>query len=372
MDLTFVFPCLNEEETLLGCIREVQQALDGSRVTYEIIVADNGSTDRSAEIAERAGARVIPVSERGYGAAIRGGIAAARGRFVAFADADGSYRLGDVLALFELIEREEADMAIASRMTGPIDPGAMPILHRYLGTPVLTFLINLLFRGHVSDCNSGFRIIRREAYDTWQVRASGMEFASELLIKALKHGSRLVEYSSGLRCDRRNREPHLRTWRDGMRHLLFIFSERPNLFEWLGLTLIILACLLQVIAFRMGLTNFLGFNIFDYHTQAMLIPVGAAGVQLYLFSCSLYVSGRDRPTRLTRMLIGMDEAHVLLILLFMTVLEGTGFSFVFWRWRQSGFANFDMIRFILFMTHFLCVIGFSAVGLLTVHILKRR
>jgi hypothetical protein len=291
---------------------------------------------------------------------------------VAFADADGSYRLGDVGDLYRLAEETDADMVIASRMKGAIEPGAMPPLHRYLGTPVLTLLINLLFRGRLSDCNSGFRLLKRECVEKWQVRADGMEFASELLIKALKNRSKIVETPSGLRPDCRSRPPHLRTWRDGMRHLLFIFSERPELFETVGLALVLITSLLQVAAYTLGLTDIFGFQVFDYHTQALLIPIGSLGIQMVLFSCFLYVArGQPAATRIMRKTISLDEAHVLFLLIALGIAVVAGYGFVFWRWSQENFAHLDMIRFILFMAHFLTMTGFVGFGLLGIHVLKK-
>ena len=297
MDLTFVFPCLNEEATIVSCIEAVKQSLDGRdpALQYEIVVADNGSTDRSADLARNAGARVVPVTERGYGAALRGGIAAAQGTYVMFADADMTYVYEDALPLYQKAVEVDADMAIASRMRGTIEPGAMPPLHRWLGTPVLTGLINVLFHGRLSDCNSGFRCIRKTAYETWGIRASGMEFASELLIKALKHRAKTVEIKSGLRRGPEGRVAHLRTWRDGMRHLLFILSERPRLFELGGLAVVVLSSLLQGLAILLGPTQFGEFNFFDMHSKALLLLAGITGMQFYVFGCILFL--RERGNR---------------------------------------------------------------------------
>ncbi|OGV63266.1 MAG: hypothetical protein A3K19_12895 [Lentisphaerae bacterium RIFOXYB12_FULL_65_16] len=372
MDLSVVFPCLNEEQTLGFCIGEVRNALESTGISYEIVVADNGSTDGSMRVAESAGARVVPVAEKGYGAAVNGGIVAAQGKYAIFADADGSYRLGDAPALYRKAEEASADMVVASRLKGEIEPGAMPPLHRYLGTPVLTWLINRLYGGRLSDCNSGFRCVRRDAYESWGIRASGMEFASELLVKALKHRAVIVEVRSGLRPDRRSRPPHLRTWRDGMRHLLFILSERPELFEWTGLALLVATSLLQVLAFAVGPTRIGCLNVFDYHSQALLIPLGCAGIQLYLFSCYLFLSGTDHSTALTRNLLRLNEAWLLLLLLGLCSVEGLGLLWILWKWTQSHFANIDLIRAVLFVTHFLCVLGFLSVGLLGIHVFKNR
>jgi len=372
MNLTFVFPCLNESETLADCIAEVKASLSGSPVSWEIVVADNGSTDDSVTIAEKAGARVVHVDRRGYGAAIRGGIEAAQGDYVIFADADGSYRLSNTGALLKLCRDEDADMAVASRMRGPIEPGAMPFLHRFLGTPVLTALINLLYRGHVSDCNSGFRCLRLSAFRQWRIHATGMEFASELLIRALKSHARIVELPSGLRQDRRSRQPHLRTWRDGMRHLLYILSERPELFEYVGLLLVALTSILQVAALAIGPTRVFVFNVFDYHTQALLLLAGCTGVQIYLFSCYLFLSGDERPTALTRQILALDEAHLFFLLMGLGGIEALGVAVVWVKWMRTDFSHLDLVNAILLVTHFLCIVGFVAFGLLGLHVFQSR
>lgn len=373
MDLTFVFPCLNEEETIVSCIEAVKRSLDGggSALQYEIVVADNGSTDRSAELARAAGARVVPVSERGYGAALRGGIAAAEGTYVMFADADMTYLYEDALPLYRKAVEENADMAIASRMRGTIEPGAMPPLHRWLGTPVLTGLINLLFHGRLSDCNSGFRCLRKSAYETWGIRANGMEFASELLIKALKHRAKTVEIRSGLRRGPEGRVAHLRTWRDGMRHLLFILSERPRLFESAGLILVVLSSLLQGLSILLGPTELMGFNIFDMHSKALLLLAGITGMQLYVFSFMLYLREREKPTALTAGLIGIEEAPLFFLLLSILVLEVLLVGAVVLNWVLNNFANLDLANVLIGGIHFLGLPLMLAIALLGLHVFKK-
>jgi glycosyltransferase involved in cell wall biosynthesis len=373
MDLTFVFPCLNEEETIVACIEAVKDSLEkaGGGLSYEIVVADNGSTDRSAALATAAGARVVPVSERGYGAALRGGIAAAAGTYVMFADADMTYQYEDALPLYRKAVEEDADMAIASRMRGVIEPGAMPPLHRWLGTPVLTTLINLLFHGNLSDCNSGFRCLRKSAYETWGIRANGMEFASELLIKALKHQARTVEIRSGLRRGPVGRVAHLRTWRDGMRHLLFILSERPRLFEFSGLLLVALSTLLQVIAIAFGPTEVAGLNIFDMHSKALLLLAGITGMQLYVFSCILYLRERARPTPLTAKLIGIGEAPLFFLLLSILVMETILVGGVVLNWVLNNFANLDLANVLIGGIHFLGLPLMLAIALLGLNVFKK-
>lgn len=373
MDLTFVFPCLNEERTIVACIEAVKASLEAAKgeVEYEIVVADNGSTDRSAELAREAGARVVPVSERGYGAALRGGIGAAGGRYVMFADADTTYLYEDALALYRKAVEVDADMAIASRMRGTIEPGAMPPLHRWLGTPVLTSLINVLFKGSLSDCNSGFRCLRKSAYETWGIRANGMEFASELLIKALKHRARTVEIRSGLRRGPEGRVAHLRTWRDGMRHLLFILSERPRLFEFAGLFLVVLSSLLQILAILFGPTELAGFNIFDMHSKALLLLAGITGMQLYVFSCMLFLREREKPTPLTAALIGIGEAPLFFLLLSILVMEILLVGGVVLNWVMNNFANLDLANVLIGGIHFLGLPLMLAIALLGLHVFKK-
>ena len=373
MELSFVFPCLNEEETIVACIEAVKRSLDeaGSDLRYEIVVADNGSTDRSAELATGAGARVVPVSERGYGAALRGGISAAAGKYVMFADADMTYQYEDALPLSQKAVQEDADMAIASRMQGVIESGAMPPLHRWLGTPVLTTLINLLFHGKLSDCNSGFRCLRKSAYETWGIRANGMEFASEFLIKALKHGARTVEIKSGLRRGPEGRVAHLRTWRDGMRHLLFILSERPRLFEFSGLLLVAVSTTLQIFAIALGPTEIGGLNIFDMHSKALLLLAGITGMQLYLFSCILFLRERERPTPLTASLIGIEEAPLFFLLLAILVMESVLVGGVVLNWTLNNFANLDLANVLVGGIHFLGLPLMLAIALLGLHVFKK-
>ncbi|MDA7673464.1 glycosyltransferase family 2 protein [Verrucomicrobiales bacterium] len=373
MNLTFVFPCLNEAGSLQSCIRAVRESLDkaGDKLNYEIVVADNGSTDDSAKIALEEGARVVPVDQRGYGAALRGGIEAAQGEYVMFADADSTYLYENALTLYDKAIECDADMSIASRMTGEIESGAMPWLHRRLGTPVLTGLINLLFKGKLSDCNSGFRCIRKSAYESWGIRASGMEFASELLIKALKHKAKMVEIPSGLRRGPEGRVAHLQTWRDGMRHLLFILSERPRLFEWSGLVLIWISSILQLLAMAIGPVNIGGLHIFDLHSKGLLLLAGITGMQLYVFSCMLFLKKREKPTRMTNKLIEIGEGPLFFFLLSILVTEGLLVGFVVLNWVLNNFANLDLTNVLIGGIHLLGLPLMLAIGLLGIHVFKK-
>lgn len=372
IQLSVVLPCLNEEKTIAGCIEEIRRSLDPHDVSYEILVADNGSTDQSAVIAERLGAEVIQVPERGYGAAIQGGIAAARGEYVIFVDADETYLLHQTYRLFQETRTRGASMGLACRLTRDIEKGAMPFLHRYLGTPVLSSLINLFFGGRVRDCNSGFRCIHKGAYESWQVHAPGMEFASELLIKAMKARARIIEIPSGLRRGHPDREAHLRTWRDGMRHLLFIISEKPQVFEISGFVLVCVATVLQMAAAIMGPTRVMGFNIFSPHSQALLLAAALTGLQFYLFACYIYLGGRECPLKVTQRLINLDEGVLFFILLACLFGEAAAFLMTFIVWAEAHFTGIYVIHRLLPTMHLLLLPMVTSVGLAGVHAFKRN
>jgi glycosyltransferase involved in cell wall biosynthesis len=240
IELTIVMPCLDEAETLAICIEKAQRFLSDNQVVGEVLIADNGSKDGSQDIATRLGARVVPVAARGYGAALIGGIAAAKGRFVAMGDADDSY---DFLSLMPFLVklRAGADLVMGNRFTGGIGPGAMPPLHRYLGNPVLSFLGRLFYNIKIGDFHCGLRAFSREAILGLNLNTPGMEFASEMVVKASLQGLRIEDVPTTLVKDGRSRPPHLRSWRDGWRHLKFLLIFAPNwLFMVPGLILVAL------------------------------------------------------------------------------------------------------------------------------------
>ena len=237
IELSIVMPCLNEAETLAICIRKAQRFLEESGVAGEVIVADNGSTDGSRQIATGMGARLVGVSERGYGAALIGGITAARGRFVVMGDADDSYDFAQLMPFVEAL-RAGGQLVMGNRFKGGIAPGAMPALHRYLGNPVLSFLGRRFYNARVGDFHCGLRGFDRAAIQSLQLRTTGMEFASEMVVKAVLYGLDVREVPTTLRPDGRSRPPHLRTWRDGWRHLRFLLTYAPRvLFVLPGLAL---------------------------------------------------------------------------------------------------------------------------------------
>lgn len=244
LELSVVLPCLNEARTITGCVREAMDALAASGIAGEVVVADNGSTDGSQDLATRAGARVVPITAKGYGNALRGGIAAARGRFILMGDADGSYDFSHLSRFVERL-RAGADLVMGNRFRGGIEPGAMPWKNRHIGNPVLSFIGRLFFRTGIGDFHCGLRAFTTDAYRRMDLRTTGMELASEIVIKSVLFGLRVEEVPTVLRKDGRDRPPHLRPWRDGWRHLRFMLLFSPRwLFWYPGIVLMALGLIL--------------------------------------------------------------------------------------------------------------------------------
>ncbi|MBJ6982588.1 glycosyltransferase family 2 protein [Luteimonas sp. MC1572] len=282
LELTILMPCLDEAETLAACIRMARAYLSGSGVRGEVLVADNGSTDGSQRIAEREGARVVDVAQRGYGAALAAGIGAARGRYVVMGDADASYDFSRLDAFLDAL-RAGSDLVIGNRFRGGIAPGAMPFLHRYLGNPVLSFLGRLFYGVQVRDFHCGLRGFNRDRIAALGLVAPGMEFASEMVVKASLAGCRISEVPTTLRPDGRSRPPHLRTWRDGWRHLRFLLVHSPRwLFLLPGSVLVAVGgAAMAVIGVR---SVSIGALNLDVHTLSYAGAAIVLGVQMLLFA----------------------------------------------------------------------------------------
>jgi glycosyltransferase involved in cell wall biosynthesis len=282
IELSIVMPCLNEAETIAGCIEQARRYLSGTNIRGEIIIADNGSSDDSRAIATEAGARVVEITEKGYGSALAGGIAAASGEFIIMGDADGSYDFSSLTPFMEKL-REGFDLVIGNRFQGGIFPQAMPFLHKYLGNPVLTGIGRLFFKAPVGDFHCGLRGFRKAAIEKLDLRTTGMEFASEMIIKARIQNMRLAEVPTTLSPDGRSRKPHLRTWRDGWRHLRFMLLYSPKwLFFYPGVLLFIVG-LLSGLWLLPGPRTVAGVT-FDIHTLLYCSAAVFIGFQSILFA----------------------------------------------------------------------------------------
>ncbi len=281
LELTILMPCLNEAETLAVCIDKAMAFLARAGVSGEVLVADNGSTDGSQAIARDRGARVVDVPARGYGAALLGGIGAARGCYVIMGDADDSYDFSRLEPFLDRL-RTGADLVLGNRFKGGIERGAMPFLHRYLGNPVLSFLGRIFFSIPVGDFHCGLRGFNTQAMRSLGLQTTGMEFASEMVVRAALGGLRIEEAPTTLKPDGRSRPPHLRTWRDGWRHLKFLLMYSPRwLFFYPGGLLTALGVVLATVLFA-GPVN-LGAVQMDLNTFVAACLMIVAGVQLITF-----------------------------------------------------------------------------------------
>ncbi|MFQ3581067.1 MAG: glycosyltransferase family 2 protein [Chloracidobacterium sp.] len=281
-ELTIVMPCLNEAETLETCIRKAQGFLERYGIAGEVIVGDNGSTDGSQAIAQRLGARVVNIPTRGYGAALYGATLAARGRYVIMGDSDDSYDFSNLMPFLEKL-RAGYDLVMGNRFRGGIRPGAMPWKNRYIGNPVLTGIGRLLFRCPAGDFHCGLRGYSLTAFRRLDLRTTGMEFASEMVIKATLMGLRITEVPTTLSPDGRSRPPHLRPWRDGWRHLRFMLLYSPRwLFLYPGLLLMAIG--LVVGAWLLPGPQRLAGIVFDIHTLLYAALAVLIGFQCVTFA----------------------------------------------------------------------------------------
>jgi len=296
LELSILMPCLNEAETLEICIEKAQKSLRELDIAGEVIIADNGSTDGSQDIATRMGARVVPVVAKGYGSALMGGIMAARGVYIIMGDADDSYDFSNLGPFVEKL-RGGCDLVMGNRFQGGIKPGAMPPLHKYLGNPVLTRIGQLFFSSPIGDFHCGLRGFRRESILKLDLQTTGMEFAGEMVVKASLYKLRVTEVPTVLSPDGRSRPPHLRTWRDGWRNLRFMLLYSPRwLFLYPGAALMILG--LIIVVWLLPGTQKIGSISFDVHTLlygAIAIIVGFQAVTFAFFTKVFAISEKLLP-----------------------------------------------------------------------------
>lgn len=281
IEISVVMPCLNEAETLKLCISKALSCLRENKVTGEVVVADNGSIDSSKQIAESAGARVVLAKSKGYGNALIEGISAARGKYIIMGDADDSYDFSSLMVFIDKL-RDGSDLVMGNRFRGGIAPGAMPPLHRYFGNPVLSGLGRLFFRCSIGDFHCGLRGLSREAFYRMKLQTTGMEFASEMVVKATMLGMKISEVPTTLSKDGRSRPPHLRSWRDGWRHLRFMLLFSPNwLFFYPGILLMLVGLILG--GWLLPEARKLGQATLDINTLAYSALAVLLGFQSILF-----------------------------------------------------------------------------------------
>src|SRR5690348_13370993 len=344
-EVSVVMPCLNEAETLAACIAQIRETFATHWVQGEIIVADNGSQDGCDQIAEALGARVVKITRHGYGSALMGGVEAARGEFIVMGDADSSYDFRHIPAFLDQL-RAGADLAMGNRFAGGIQEGAMPGLHRYFGNPVLTGLGRLFFRSPCGDFHCGLRAFRKAAYEKMNLRTTGMEFASEMVVKATLFGMKIVEVPTTLSPDGRSRAPHLRSWRDGWRTLRFFLLYSPRwLFLHPGLLLMFIGTALGI--WLIPAPRTIANVTLDVHTlvyAAAFVLLGFQSIAFAVFTKLFAISEGllppdpllDRLFRYITLEVGLFAGAVMILCGLATSMYAVGF----WEARHFGALDY--------------------------------
>ena len=344
LEVSILMPCLNEAETIGRCVDRARESIARLNIRAEILVADNGSTDGSQQIALAHGARVVTVDEPGYGAAIRGGVAASSGRYIIMGDADESYDFAEIPPILERL-RVGDDLVMGNRFAGGIEKGAMPWSHRWIGNPVLSMTGRIFFASHVRDFHCGLRGFSVDAFRRMRLNTTGMEFASEIVVKASLASMKVSEVPITLHKDGRSRSPHLRTWRDGWRHLRFLLLFCPRwLFVIPGVALMLLGSLMTL--WLLGGTRYVGSVGLDIHTMLVSGVFALIGYELMLFGAFIKVFGMragflpsSRRTDSFFRVATLEKG-----LLFGGALTLTGLALVFVavvNWGRSGYGVLD-------------------------------
>jgi len=349
--LSIVMPCLNERQTLESCIGKAQTAIAELGMTGEIVIADNGSTDGSQDLARSLGVRVVDVPVRGYGAALIWGMRAARGRYLVMGDADDSYDFREAVALVTRLDTG-FDLVVGTRLKGRIEPGAMPWKNRYIGTPALTAIVNAIYGCGFSDVNCGMRALKKSAFEAMHLESSGMEFASEMLVKAAILGLKTSEVPITLHVDGRDRAPHLRPWADGWRHLKYILLFAPKLIYWLpGSILMGVGVLLNAILAiaPSGEQVYLGALRFGDHWIVVAALMLLLGYELLLTGllAHLYTLTHRLRRKTPRMswLVKFVKLETIAFVALLTLGAGLGIELAVVRmWIDGGFGPMNAIR----------------------------
>jgi hypothetical protein len=380
LELTILMPCLNEAETIEVCVRKAMGFLARTGIAGEVLVADNGSTDGSQAMAEALGARVVAVPEKGYGAALMGGIAAARGRFVIMGDADDSYDFENLDGMVEHL-RGGADLVMGNRFKGGIAKGAMPPLHRYLGNPVLSFIGRLFYSIPVGDFHCGLRGFSRQAILDLRLQSPGMEFASEMVVKASLNGLKIEETPATLKPDGRSRAPHLKTWRDGWRHLRFLLLHSPRwLFIYPGLALITVGVIASALLAPHAVQVTPRIQL-DVHSLVVACFSILIGVQLVMFGALArryqMIEGVLPPTaNFQKFLLGLSLEPILQAALVIFLAGAVGAGWAVFHWAGSGFGpihyNVVMRVLVIALTAVTVAIQLAASGFLASMFTLRR
>lgn len=359
VDVSVVIPCLNEANSIGVCVEKALEALRAAGLRGEVVVADNGSSDGSVEIAAGLGARVVPVAQRGYGLALRAGAEAARGAFIVMGDADDSYDFTE-LPRFVAEWRRGYEVVMGNRFRGEIKPNAMPWHHRYIGNPGLAAMLNILFGAGIGDPHCGMRGFTRAAFDRMGLRTNGMEFASEFVIKAAQLGVKMTEIPITLWPDKRGRPPHLRSFHDGWRHLRFMLLYAPNWLFLLPGGLFVGLGLFLVFWLLPGPRNLSSRVILDIHTMIFGVFFTLIGLQILsigsfakIFS---YAERFDHGTvSLERALKRVTFEGGLLLGGSLFLIGFAGCAWVTWDWAASGFGPLHQVRLVLFWAMWLFI-----------------
>jgi Glycosyl transferase family 2 len=346
VELTVVMPCLNEAETVATCVRKAVKFIADSGISGEVVVADNGSTDGSQQLAEDAGARVVDIQDKGYGNALMGGILAARGEYVIMGDADDSYDFTNLMPFVEEL-RKGSDLVMGNRFKGGVEPGAMPPLHKYLGNPVLSFVGRLFFRSKIGDFHCGLRGFRRDSAIALGLQATGMEFASEMVVKATLAKQKITEVPTTLRKDGRSRPPHLRSWRDGWRHLRFLLLFSPRWLFFLPGIVIGAAGLVIGAAVALGPIT-IGNVTLDVDTlvaASAMVVIGFQAVLFWLFT-QVYAGAEGflpEEPKVQRLLekLSLERGLIAGAAIGLAGLTGLVFSLTYWQANKFGQLNYE-------------------------------
>jgi len=347
VEFTILMPCLNEEETLGKCITKAIQSIAKNEISAEILIADNGSSDQSVVIAENLNARVIRVEEKGYGSALRAGIEQAKGKYIIMGDSDCSYDFGEIALFIEKL-REGYDLVVGNRFKGGIKKGAMPFLHQYLGNPVLSFFGRLFFKSPIGDFHCGLRGFNRQSVLDIHLNTPGMEFASEMVVKASLKQLKITEVPTILYPDERHRSPHLRTWHDGWRHLRFLLIYSPRwLFLFPGIFMILFGLIFSSILIinKISIDN---INL-DVHTLLYSVTffyIGYQFVTFFIFTKCYGIRNKLLPAsdRFEKLItfLSLEKGLLLGLLIFLTGIALSFYAFTIWS--NSGFGNLNPSR----------------------------